>query len=122
MMEYTLVFRRPVDARGRRVASRGAWTVARPAISAPPASASSLSARTEREVAQVFAVPICSALDLDGAAYEQFLVESGALAASITMLGVLTLRTAAGVDTARKEIQSLVMAAEVQHIVNQLSA
>lgn len=122
MMEYTLVFRRPVDAHGRRVAARGAWTVVRPAISAPPAPAASLSARIEREMAQVFAVPICSALDLDGAAYEQFLMESGALTASITLLGARALRTAAGVDTARKEIQSLVMAAEVQHIVNQLSA
>jgi hypothetical protein len=73
-------------------------------------------------MAQVFAVPICSALDLDSAAYEQFLVESGALATSVTMLGTDTLRTSAAAETARKEIQALVMAAEVQHIVNRLSA
>jgi hypothetical protein len=120
MTEYTLVFRRPVDAPGRRSAARRAWTVARPAISAPLAPAASPGA--EREMAQVFAVPICSALDLDGADYEQFLVASGALADSITALGAQRLRTPDEADTARKEIQALVMAAEVQHIVNQLSA
>jgi hypothetical protein len=119
MTEYTLVFRRPVSVRGRAAPARGAWTVARPAISAPVATAAPGAARA---VAQVFAVPICSALDLDGAAYEQFLVECGALAESVAALGAQRLRTADEADTARKEIQSLVMAAEVQHIVNQLSA
>jgi hypothetical protein len=121
MTEYTLVFRRSVEAPGRRTAARRVWTVARPAISAPPAPELP-SAGAEREMAQVFAVPICSALDLDGAAYEQFLVESGALAQAVNTLGALTLRSAAVADTARKQIQALVMAAEVQHIVDQLSA
>ena len=121
MTEYTLVFRRAVEAPGRRTALRRAWTVARPPISAP-STFSLLPGGVEREMAQVFAVPICSALDFDSAAYEQFLVESGALAEAVATLGTQTLRTAAVADTARKEIQALVMAAEVQHIVNQLSA
>jgi hypothetical protein len=90
-------------------------------VSAPPGGGLALEG-TEREMAQVFAVPICSALDLDGADYEQFLVTSGALAEAVNTLGTQTLRTTAVADTTRKEIQALVMAAEVQHIVDQLSA
>ncbi|HEV2238519.1 MAG TPA: hypothetical protein VGR57_17810 [Ktedonobacterales bacterium] len=120
MTEYTLVFRRTVSAHGGRSAGRRAWAVARPAVSEPVPLPPSLGAA--RTMAQVFAVPICSALDLDGAAYEQFLAESGALADSVVALGAQHLRTPDEADTARKEIQALVMAAEVQHIVNQLSA
>jgi hypothetical protein len=95
--------------------------VARPAISVPLAP-TPLPTGAQREMAQVFAVPICSALDLDGADYEQFLVKSGVLSLSVNLLGTLALRTAAAADTARKEIQALVMAAEVQHIVSLRSA
>jgi hypothetical protein len=110
-----------MDAPGRRTTTRRAWAVARPAVSAPSGLGLPLEG-SEREMAQVFAVPICSALDLGGAEYEQFLVTSGALAEAVSTLGTQTLRSAVVADTARKEIQALVMAAEVQHIVNQLSA
>jgi hypothetical protein len=121
MTEYTLVFRRAVDVPGRRSAARRAWAVARPAISAPLAFGP-VAASTQPAIAQVFAVPICSALALDGADYERFLVESGALSLSVNLLGSLALRTPVAMDIARKEIQALVMAAEVQHIVGLRSA
>lgn len=74
------------------------------------------------EIAQVFVVPICSTLSLDGIAYEQFLAQSGVLDEALHYLARLSLTTTHSVDTARRQVQALVMAAEVQHIVDGMSA
>lgn len=127
MTEYTLVFRRAVANEGRG-AGRGRgqrWIVARPAgVSAVPAHPST-AARGRGAVdalARVFVVPICSVLGLDGVAYEHFLVECGVLPDACALLGRASLSRADGVETARREIQALVMAAEVQHIIDRMSA
>jgi hypothetical protein len=71
-------------------------------------------------LAQVFVVPICSALGLDGIAYEQFLVESGVLPAALALLATRALTRPIAAEMARKEIQALVMAAEVDNIVSRM--
>jgi hypothetical protein len=123
MLEYSLVFRR----QGRGVASVRAsarpWTVVRPALAstqAPPAAEAQPG--SAGDFAQVFIVPICPALNLDGIAYEQFLVESGVMEAALKLLGTHALSRPSAAVTARKEIQALVMAAEVQHIIDRMSA
>jgi hypothetical protein len=123
MMEFTLVFRRPVRRPGRRGTAGCAWAVVRPTLQPPVSTAIAVDRQADDgEMAQVFVVPICSALGLDGVAYEQFLVESGVLSEALLTLGTLSLNRAADVDTARKEVQALVMAAEVQHIIDRMSA
>ncbi|HEX9412007.1 MAG TPA: hypothetical protein VF916_00755 [Ktedonobacterales bacterium] len=123
MMEFTLVFRRPVRRSSRGGTAGSAWAVVRPTLQPPVSTAIAADRQADDgEVAQVFVVPICSALGLDGVAYEQFLVESGVLSEALLTLGTLSLNRAADVDTARKEVQALVMAAEVQHIIDRMSA
>lgn len=73
-------------------------------------------------IAEVFIVPLCSTLALDDLAYERFLRQSGVLDDALDLLGAMTLAEADSVETIRKEIQSLVMAAEVQYIVDGMSA
>jgi hypothetical protein len=127
MTEYTLVFRRAITNEGRG-ASRGRgprWIVARPTgvdtVPAPlPAAARERGASDA--LARVFVVPICSVLGLDGIAYEHFLVECGVLPEACALLGRASLARSESVETARREIQALVMAAEVQHIVDRMSA
>lgn len=114
--EYTLVFQRGAGRKTDK-ASR-AWVVVRPT---PERRAPARHAQTP-DVAEVFAVPICSALALDGAAYEYFLSTSGVLNDIVGMLARRSVRSLADAETVRKEIQSLVMAAEVQHIVERMSA
>ena len=70
----------------------------------------------------MLAVPICSTLALDHAEYEWFLNASGVLEDVLRLLQPVTLGDAEAVETARKEIQALVMAAEVQHIVDGMPA
>lgn len=125
--EYTLVFRR-VMARGGQAAGQGAsrarvarWMVARPAI-AGAAPISRTDAPRLADVAQVFVVPICSALGLDGIAYEHFLTDCGVLQAATALLGRSHLTQPDDAETARREVQALVMAAEVQHIIDRMSA
>jgi hypothetical protein len=130
MTEYTLVFRRTVGQRPR--ARARAWTVARPAIGGPDESVGGETARetvaarepsaTTAKLAQLFVVPICSALGLDGVAYEHFLLESGALGAAVAVLNASPFALPVEVETARKEVQALVMEAEVQHIIDRVSA
>jgi hypothetical protein len=120
MTEYTLVFRRAVRFAGRTRGGSGAWIVVRPA--AGGASVQEGEAGENGEVAQVFVVPICSALGLDGVAYEHFLHDSGVLGAALAVLGGTSLTRPGDVVTARKEVQALVMAAEVQHIIDRMSA
>jgi hypothetical protein len=127
MMEYTLVFRRTVRGTARGRARGKAWAVVR-----PPALNSGVlltldedgasQASEASEVAQVFVVPICSALSMESVAYEHFLADSGALDAALYLLGASLLKRPGAVVTARKQVQALVMAAEVQHIVDRMSA
>lgn len=72
--------------------------------------------------AELLVVPVCSALALDTPSYESFLRASGVLDDALDLLAGVTLADGAAVETARRRIHSLVMAAEVQHIVARLSA
>jgi hypothetical protein len=119
--EYTLVFRRALDA-----ASNGdhvAWTVARPSARAR-GRADERASRQQgvRDVAALFVAPIYSTLALDDLTYEQFLWQSGALAGALALLAIRDLSQPEAVEMARREIASLVIAAEVQHIVDGMSA
>jgi hypothetical protein len=73
-------------------------------------------------IAPVFVVPICSTLGLDKSSYEAFLLSSGILDDALRLLSHMLLRNPNSVDTTRKRIQSLIMAAEVQHIVDAMTA
>ncbi len=123
MMEYTLVFRRAVGGAARTRASARPWVVVRPVMPGTngPATADAQE-REAADLAQVFVVPICSALGLDGIAYEHFLLESGVMHMALAALGTASLNRPEAVINTRKEIQALVMAAEVQHIVDRISA
>lgn len=132
MTEYTLVFRRAVGHWPVTRPRAHAWTVARPIISGPgdapwgetarEAAGAPVPDETTANLAQLFVVPICSALGLDGVAYEHFLMESGVLGAALAVLNASPFALPAEVETARKEVQALVMEAEVQHIVERVSA
>jgi phosphoenolpyruvate synthase/pyruvate phosphate dikinase len=104
------------------------WTVARPftrtgADIAELAAAADASAGADANaVAQVFVVPIYSTLSLDTRAYERFLTQSGALNRALRALNGLTFAQPQTAENARKQIQSIVMAAEVNHIVRKMSA
>jgi hypothetical protein len=113
--EYTLVFRRPLNADDE---AKAAWIVARPGGRQPVEET-----RTQRQqVAALFVAPIYSTLALDDRAYEQFLWQSGALDGALALLSLLDLSQPEAVETARREIASLVIAAEVRHIVDGMSA
>ena len=115
--EYTLVFRRTLRQRAGDGVARAIWTVARPITQTAQRADGK-----KRDVSQVFVVPICSTLALDQAAYEQFLLRSGALTRALRILNRLTFAQSQTAENARKQIQSIVMAAEVNHIVARLSA
>lgn len=123
MMEYTLVFRRAVGKAAPRRASARRWVAVRPEMAGTSSPAAADAEEGEAtDMAQVFVVPICSALGLDGIAYEHFLLECGVMHAALAALGASPLNRPGAADNTRKEIQALVMAAEVQHIVNRISA
>ena len=122
--EYTLVFRR-VRTRKNGRAGRF-WVVARPLAhqmsSSPAVPVRRYSRGLDTGIASVFVVPICSTLGLDKSAYEAFLLSSGILDDAIRLLSHMLLHNPNSVDTTRKRIQSLIMAAEVQHIVDSMTA
>lgn len=120
--EYTIVFRRALRQRTGRRASRAVWTVVRPFTHPGMDELTALANERVADVAQVFVVPICSTLALDTAAYEKFLVQSGALNRALRALNGLTFAQPQTAENARKQIQSIVMAAEVNHIVRKMSA
>ncbi len=123
MMEYTLVFRRPVTSAVTSRAAARQWLAVRPPLAfARGPRAAQTPSDSNVALSQVFVVPIYSALGLDSLAYDRFLAESGAITAALRLLSRTTVDRPAQAEIARKEIQSLVMAAEVQHIVDQLSA
>lgn len=123
--EYTVVFRRALRKRTNQRTARAVWTVARPFTRPGAADLAELTAdavAATNAVAQVFVVPIYSTLALDTRAYERFLVQSGALNRALRALNGLTFAQPQTAENARKQIQSIVMAAEVNHIVRKMSA
>lgn len=131
--EYAIVFRRALRKRTGRTgqrSTRAVWTVARPFTRAGGADIVELATADATvgpivdatTVAQVFVVPIYSTLSLDTRAYERFLTQSGALNRALRALNGLTFAQPQTAENARKQIQSIVMAAEVNHIVRKMSA
>jgi hypothetical protein len=115
--EYTLVFRRTLTADDEAMAT---WTVARPGGRGHHAMDESAPPR--HDIPALFVAPIYSTLALDDVAYEQFLWQSGALDGALALLALLDLSQPEAAETARREIASLVIAAEVRHIVDGMSA
>jgi len=115
--EYTLVFRRALGAIDEAGA---AWMVMRPSARAH----GSMDEHPAQPctVSTLFVTPIYSTLALDGLTYERFLWQSGALDSSLALLTSLDLDQPEVAETARRMIASLVIAAEVQHIVDGMSA
>ncbi len=119
--QYTLVFRRALHDKD----VQGAWTVARPTGRGHHALENEASRRRQpsgQQVAALFVAPIYSTLALDDLAYERFLWQSGALDGALALLSLLDLEEPEAAETARREIASLVIAAEVRHIVDGMSA
>lgn len=114
--EYTLVFRR---AHTPSVNTRQAsWVLTRPCyVAATPETT-----RPTGTLAEVFTVALCSTLALEPPAYEQFLVDSGVILVALRVMQRLRLDDPRSVETVRKRISSLIMAAEVRYIASQLSA
>jgi hypothetical protein len=117
--EYTLVFRRVFRPRpGTSDPARG-WVIARPMQTACPELPAPAG---EGEVEQLLTVRIYSTLAMEDAAYERFLLESGALPAALRLVARVRLKNAQSVEMTRRGVQSLVMEAEVRHIADTLSA
>jgi len=123
--EYTIVFRRVPGREAGRDEPTGGWLILRPTPEIPVRAATrgqpSATAR-DGGIAEVLIVPFYSTLALDDLAYERFLRQSGALDHALELLSSLSLADQPSAETIRKEITSLVMAAEVQYIVDGMSA
>lgn len=119
--EYTLVFQR-VPMSLDKSGAAFEWRVVRPVQDALASRRARLQHTSSEGIAAMLAVPICSTLALDSAAYEWFLNASGVLEDVLRLLQPVTLSDEEAVETARKEIQARVMAAEVQHIVDRMPA
>ena len=126
--EYTLVFRRIGGRRPDFSRPYNGWTLARPGLASlmldatPEIDADAVNGRQSGEIAQVVVVPLCSTLALEPLAYEHFLMASGVLPHTLRLLAHVRLTDAHAVEMVRRRIQSLVMAAEVQAIIEGLSA
>ena len=134
--EYTLVFRRVGGRRPDFSRPYNGWTLARPGLTPlapefPPETSGASGTITtitpsdgarSGEIAQVVVVPLCSTLALEPLAYEQFLLVSGVLPHALRLLARVRLTDSRAVETVRRRIQALVMAAEVQAIVAHRSA
>lgn len=118
--EYTLVFKRIAGRKRERVGRN--WIAVRPALSAQSAVNLRPNIVHAPGVAHILVVPICSTLALDTLNYESFLIQSGVIEGALRLLATMTLSRPTSVETTRRQIQSLVMAAEVQHIVDGMSA
>lgn len=66
----------------------------------------------------IFVVPVCSTFALDTASYHRFLEQSGALDQARALLAEGDLQTADGAIVTRKKVQSCIIAAEVDSILN----
>lgn len=122
--EYTLVFRRVGGRRPDFSRPYNGWTLARPGLASltPETAPDTVSGMQSGEIAQVVVVPLCSTLALDPVAYERFLMASGVLPHTLRLLARVRMTDSHAIETVRKRIQSLVMAAEVQAIIEGLSA
>lgn len=121
VFQYTVVFRQVED--GHANGGQRAWSVVRPSGYARALAAGTTArADGDNSLAHMFAAPICSVLSLEGSAYEHFLIISGVLTDALEVLRELDPESPASVETARRQIQSLVMAAEVRHIVDRMPA
>ena len=127
--EYTLAFRRILSPKAGCDETTGRWVILRPVLDIPVrymptrgAQAPASDPTRDGEVAEVFIVPLCSTLALDDLSYERFLRQSGVLDDALDLLSSVTFAEADSVETIRKEIHSLIMAAEVQYIVDGMSA
>ncbi len=120
--EYAIVFRRALRQRNGQRAARAVWSVVRPFTRSAADDLTGLTSESASSVAQVFVVPICSTLALNTRDYEKFLTQSGALNRALRALNGLTFAQPQTAENARKQIQSIVMAAEVNHIVRKMSA
>lgn len=118
--EYTLVFKRIPDQKRERAGR--IWIAVRPALSMTSAAILRSGVAGATGIAHILVVPICSTLALDTVTYEAFLVKSGVIEGALRLLASMTLNSPTSVETTRRQIQSLVMAAEVQHIVDGMSA
>ncbi|MFI5273046.1 MAG: hypothetical protein ACHQ4H_08455 [Ktedonobacterales bacterium] len=117
--EYVLGFRRLAES--QRQDPHRAWDVVRPSAPRRPRRGSHAVA-AGATIAQLLLVHVYSALALDTATYERFLRRSGVLDEALRLLGDVSLDEPERIETARRGIHSLVMAAEVQHIVERISA
>lgn len=122
--EYTLVFRRVGGRRPDFSRPYNGWTLARPSLVplTPGAAPDTIDSLRSGEIAQVVVVPLCSTLALESLDYEHFLLANGVLPHALRLLAHVRLTDSLAVETIRKRIQSLVMAAEVQAIVENQSA
>ena len=116
--EYTLVFQQTT---GRERDLRR-WVLVRPARRRTDTSPHRDATPFTVDFTGMIAVPICSALAMEPGAYERFLLTSGIVRELEALMSRVALSDSASVEVARKEIQSLIMAAEVQHIVDRMSA
>jgi hypothetical protein len=125
--EYTLAFCRVLGHVGTmagRDEARGRWMLLRPVPGGAARRTHPLSSglAASGEVAEVFIVPLCSTLALDDRSYEWFLLQSSVLDDALELLAAADPAEPNAVETIRKEIQSLVMKAEVEHIVDSMPA
>ena len=70
---------------------------------------------------RIFIVPVCSAFPLDTASYHRFLEERGTLEQAYALLAEGDLQTADGAIITRKQVQSCIIAAEVDSILETYS-
>ncbi len=109
LTEHTLVFVRELSADDGSPAGAGVnWEV----------RTSGQSDKKNGALQRIFVVPICSAFSLDAASYHDFLQESGAIERARGLLDEADLQTADGVSIARKRVQSCIVAAEVETILD----
>ncbi len=107
--EHTLVFVQELSAEGAAAAGAGVnWEV----------RTSGQNYKKSGALQRIFIVPICSAFSLDAASYHDFLQESGAMEQACGLLDEADLQTADGISIARKRVQSCIVAAEVQCILD----
>lgn len=124
--EFTLVFRRSSVSPAASTDPYRGWMLVRPAalsaLLSRTSGATTNATTDETEIGQMLVVPVYSTLALDGSSYERFLVHSGVLTHALGLLARVRLTEARAAETVRKRIQSRIMAAEVQAIIDAISA
>ena len=107
--EHTLVFvQQPADEDSELTATGVSWEVRH----------QEHTHGTREGLQHIFVVPVCSTFALDTASYHRFLEQSGALDQARTLLAEGNLQTADGAIITRKKVQSCIIAAEVDSILN----